>query len=75
MPPAEQMPGVVSSNGPLRRSSRLPARDRDESSCFHNYKGLGLQFAALGSIVYREACERKMGLSIDDVYFTQSVHP
>ncbi|MCC6781001.1 MAG: ornithine cyclodeaminase family protein [Hyphomicrobiales bacterium] len=47
----------------------------NESSCFHNYKGLGLQFAALGSIVYREACERKMGLSIDDVYFTQSVQP
>lgn len=47
----------------------------DEITCFHNYKGLGLQFAALGSIVYREASKRKMGLFVDDVYFTQAVHP
>ena len=47
----------------------------DEITCFHNYQGLGLQFAAVGSIVYREAVKRKIGLVLDDRYFTQSVHP
>lgn len=47
----------------------------DELTCFHNYQGLGLQFAAIGSIVYREAVKRKLGLSLDDRYFTQDVHP
>jgi ornithine cyclodeaminase/alanine dehydrogenase-like protein (mu-crystallin family) len=46
-----------------------------EITCFHNYKGLGLQFAALGSIVYDQAKQRKLGLAIEDRYFTQSVHP
>jgi ornithine cyclodeaminase/alanine dehydrogenase-like protein (mu-crystallin family) len=46
-----------------------------EITCFHNYQGLGLQFAAIGAIVYREAVKRKLGLSIDDRYFTQDVHP
>jgi ornithine cyclodeaminase/alanine dehydrogenase-like protein (mu-crystallin family) len=48
---------------------------RDEITCFHNYQGLGLQFAAIGSIVYRQAVERKIGLVLDDHYFTQTVHP
>jgi len=47
----------------------------DEITCFHNYQGLGLQFAAIGSIVYREAVKRKIGLILDDRYFTQDVHP
>jgi ornithine cyclodeaminase/alanine dehydrogenase-like protein (mu-crystallin family) len=46
-----------------------------EITCFHNYQGLGLQFAALGALVYREARKRKIGLEIDDKYFTQTVHP
>jgi ornithine cyclodeaminase/alanine dehydrogenase-like protein (mu-crystallin family) len=46
-----------------------------EITCFHNYQGLGLQFAAVGSIVYREALKRKIGLVLDDRYFTQDVHP
>ncbi len=46
-----------------------------EITCFHNYQGLGLQFAAVGSIVYREAVKRKIGLVLDDRYFTQDVHP
>ena len=50
-------------------------QSRDEITCFHNYQGLGLQFAAVGSIVYREAVKRKVGLVLDDRYFTQSVHP
>jgi ornithine cyclodeaminase/alanine dehydrogenase-like protein (mu-crystallin family) len=47
----------------------------DEITCFHNYQGLGLQFAAIGAIVYREALKRKIGLVLDDRYFTQTVHP
>jgi alanine dehydrogenase len=50
-------------------------RSRDEITCFHNYQGLGLQFAAIGSIVIREAVKRKIGLVLDDRYFTQDVHP
>ncbi|MSP94996.1 MAG: ornithine cyclodeaminase family protein [Alphaproteobacteria bacterium] len=46
-----------------------------EITCFHNFQGLGLQFAAIGSIVYREAVKRKIGLELDDRYFTQDVHP
>ena len=48
---------------------------KDEITCFHNYQGLGLQFAAIGAIVYREAVKRKIGLVLDDLYFTQTVHP
>ncbi len=55
-----------------KASGRVSA---DEITCFHNYQGLGLQFAAIGSIVYREAVKRKMGLTLDDRYFTQDVHP
>jgi ornithine cyclodeaminase/alanine dehydrogenase-like protein (mu-crystallin family) len=47
----------------------------DEVTCFHNYKGLGLQFAAIGSIVYAEARSRQLGLTVEDGYFSQSVHP
>lgn len=57
-------------------AGKAPGRSSEsEITCFHNYKGLGLQFAALGSIVYHEAKERKLGLFVEDRYFTQSVHP
>jgi alanine dehydrogenase len=57
-------------------SGEVPGRgSRDEITCFHNYQGLGLQFAAIGSIVVREAVKRKIGLTLDDRYFTQDVHP
>jgi ornithine cyclodeaminase/alanine dehydrogenase-like protein (mu-crystallin family) len=46
-----------------------------EITCFHNYKGLGLQFAAIGSIIYSEARKRQIGRTIEDRYFSQSVHP
>ena len=46
-----------------------------EITCFHNYKGLGLQFAAIGSLVYKKAKEQGIGLKIEDSYFTQTVHP
>jgi len=50
-------------------------RKASEITCFHNYKGLGLQFAAIGSLVYRKATERGLGLKVEDSYFTQTVHP
>lgn len=57
-------------------SGKAPGRRRDdEITCFHNYQGVGLQFAALGSIVYREAVKRGIGLVLDDRLFTQTVHP
>ena len=55
-----------------RASGRKSA---DEITCFHNFQGLGLQFAAVGAIVHREALKRKIGLVLDDRYFTQTVHP
>lgn len=47
----------------------------EEITCFHNFQGIGLQFAALGSVIYREAVNRGIGLKLDDSYFTQTVHP
>jgi alanine dehydrogenase len=47
----------------------------EEITCFHNFQGLGLQFAALGSLVYREAKKRKVGIELDDRLFTQTIHP
>jgi alanine dehydrogenase len=63
-----ELKDVVAGKAPARQSAT-------EISCFHNYKGLGIQFAALGSIVYREAKARKIGYAVDDIYFTQNVHP
>ena len=57
-------------------AGRAPGRkSADEVTCFHNYKGLGLQFAAIGAIVYKEARNRQLGLTVEDGYFSQSVHP
>jgi alanine dehydrogenase len=57
-------------------AGRAEGRKSDEElTCFHNYQGLGLQFAAIGAIVYREAKRNKLGLELDDRYFTQDVHP
>ena len=63
-----ELKDVVAGHAPGRQST-------DEVTGFHNYKGLGLQFAAMGSIIYREAVARGMGLAIEDRYFTQDVHP
>lgn len=65
---APELKDVVAGKSPGRQSD-------DEITCFHNYKGLGLQFAALGSLVYREARRRKLGRDIEDSFFTQTVHP
>jgi ornithine cyclodeaminase/alanine dehydrogenase-like protein (mu-crystallin family) len=66
-----QMPelkDVVAGNTPGRQSDT-------EITCFHNYKGLGLQFAAVGSIVLAEARARQLGHTVEDHFFSQTVHP
>ncbi len=65
---APELKEVVAGRAPGRKSA-------DEVTCFHNYKGLGLQFAAIGAIVYKEARNRQLGLTVEDGYFSQSVHP
>lgn len=65
---APELKDIVSGHEPGRRSA-------EEVTCFHNYKGMGLQFAAIGSIVYSEARKRQIGLTVEDRYFSQSVHP
>ncbi|MGB6537297.1 MAG: ornithine cyclodeaminase family protein [Xanthobacteraceae bacterium] len=63
-----ELKDVVAGNSESRRVAT-------EITCFHNYKGLGLQFAAIGSIVYRKAVDGGLGLKVEDSYFTQDVHP
>lgn len=65
---APELKSVVAGLKPGRQSE-------DEITCFHNYKGMGLQFAAIGSIIYGEARTRNIGLNIEDHYFSQTVHP
>jgi ornithine cyclodeaminase/alanine dehydrogenase-like protein (mu-crystallin family) len=47
----------------------------DEVTCFLNNLGLGYQFAAAGSVVYRNAKERGMGHELPTDWFTEDVHP
>ena len=57
-------------------AGKAPGRKSvDEVTCFHNYKGLGLQFAAIGAILYKEAQYRQLGHHVEDRLFSQSVHP
>ena len=44
-------------------------------TCFVNNIGLGLQFAAVGALVYSLAKERGMGIDLPDGWFTEDVHP
>jgi len=57
-------------------SGRIPGRGSpDEVTCFINNIGLGIQFAALGAAVYREARSRGVGREIPTDWFLESVHP
>ncbi|MGE3646332.1 MAG: ornithine cyclodeaminase family protein [Beijerinckiaceae bacterium] len=47
----------------------------DEVTCFLNNLGLGYQFAAAGSIVYKRAMERGLGHNLPTDWFTEDVHP
>jgi alanine dehydrogenase len=47
----------------------------DEVTCFLNNLGLGYQFAAAGSLLYRKAKERGAGHDLPTEWFTEDVHP
>jgi ornithine cyclodeaminase/alanine dehydrogenase-like protein (mu-crystallin family) len=44
-------------------------------TCFINNIGLGLQFAAVGALVYKKAKENSIGINLPDSWFTEDVHP
>ena len=51
-------------------------RAHDEQiTCFVNNVGLGYQFAAVGSVVYRKARETGAGHDLPTEWFTEDVHP
>jgi alanine dehydrogenase len=47
----------------------------DETTCFMNNIGLGYQFAAAGSVLYRRAKEAGAGRDLPTDWFTEDVHP
>jgi alanine dehydrogenase len=49
--------------------------DDKEVTCFLNNLGLGYQFAAAGSVVYRKARELGVGHELPTDWFTEDVHP
>jgi ornithine cyclodeaminase/alanine dehydrogenase-like protein (mu-crystallin family) len=57
-------------------AGKLAGRTRpDESTCFVNNIGLGVQFAAVGSAVYEDAKTQGLGREIPTEWFLESVHP
>lgn len=47
----------------------------DQVTCFLNNIGLGFQFAAAGSVVYRKAKAQGLGRDLPTDWFTEDVHP
>lgn len=43
-------------------------------TCFLNYHGVGLQFAAIGALLYRKALEAGAGRDLPTDWFTEDVH-
>ena len=55
---------------------RVPGRASDrEVTCFINNIGMGYQFAAAGSLLYRKAKECGAGHDLPTDWFTETVHP
>ncbi|MEL7565904.1 MAG: ornithine cyclodeaminase family protein [Dehalobacterium sp.] len=50
-------------------------RDDQQITCFVNNAGIALQFAAVGALAYKKACEKGIGNELPDHWFTQNVHP
>ena len=46
-----------------------------EVTCFLNNLGLGYQFAAVGSVIYKRAREQNLGIGLPTDWFTETVHP
>lgn len=56
--------------------SKVPGRIADDQiTCFLNNIGLGYQFAAAGSVVYKKAKETGRGRELPTDWFTEDVHP
>ena len=57
-------------------TGRAEGRQSDsEVTCFINNLGLGYQFAAAGSLLYRKAKENGAGHDLPTDWFTEDVHP
>jgi len=50
-------------------------KSNDDVTCFINNIGLGYQFAAAGSVVYRKAKASGLGHEVPTDWFTEDVHP
>ena len=66
-------PSGPSLNGMV--GSQKGRQSDDEVTCFLNNIGLGYQFAAAGSVVYRRAMETGAGRDLPTDWFTEDVHP
>lgn len=54
----------------------VAGRDNEEEvTCFLNNLGLGYQFAAAGSVIYKRAMEQNIGHALPTDWFTETVHP
>ncbi|HEY7268820.1 MAG TPA: ornithine cyclodeaminase family protein, partial [Dehalococcoidia bacterium] len=62
------LPELIAGRADGRRSAR-------EVTCFINNIGLGYQFAAAGSLLYRKAKEHGAGHDLPTDWFTEDVHP
>ena len=62
------LPELIAGRASGRRSAR-------EVTCFINNIGLGYQFAAAGSLLYRKAKENGAGHDLPTDWFTEDVHP
>lgn len=49
--------------------------DEQQVTCFLNNLGLGYQFAAAGSVIYKRAREQGLGHDLPTDWFTETVHP
>lgn len=55
---------------------RAKGRENDkEVTCFLNNLGMGFQFAAAGSVIYKRAVEQGAGHELPTDWFTETVHP
>ncbi len=62
------LPDLITGRASPRQSDR-------EVTCFINNIGLGYQFAAAGSLLYRKAKENGAGHDLPTEWFTEDVHP
>lgn len=61
--------------GELTTGAAAGRQGAEEVTAFVNNVGLGLQFAAVGTLILRKARERGVGRDLPREWFTESVHP